>query len=266
MKRLRQFLSVLGVLITFTMTFVMMVSMFCGCEQQTEIKESVDSIGNIYSINGKEMLLPTQGVVDSLKNVTPYVINDIEDLEAPLKDAKIQFAKILAANKFECPFFAQTRASVENFVYKTDRPILLLDEDVIKGMYFKAKFGSAIVNAINAKVMDEYKISTGTTYCCMWDVYWGGVELQSNQKFGPVASPLCALHPDTRQGYTVRGYKTEKYEREDKSSYMHMYSFELVILYKDTSKKTIYLEIRYPKDIDEPHTGFYEFKYNVLTM
>lgn len=243
----------------------MIVSLFCGCEQQTEIKEPVDSLSNIYSINGKDMLLPTQGVMDSLKNVTPYVINDIEDLETPLKGAKSQFAKILAANKFECPFFAQTRASVENFVYKTNNPLIISDEDVLKGMFFKAKFGSSIVNAINAKVMDECKISTGTTYCCMWEVYWGGVELQSNQKFGPVASPLCALHPDTRQGYTERGYKTEKYEREDKSSFMHMYSFELVILYKDTSKKTIYLELRYPQVIDYPHAG-YEFKYNVLTM
>ena len=142
---------------------------------------------------------------------------------------------------------------------------LVFEEDLEKKMYFKSKFGEKIVNEINAIGTPETNISTGTTYCCKWRVYYHPVTIEKNQKFGICSSPKCGLTPSTRTSYVDRGYGVEERALNNGRTRKELYTFSVLIMYKDTNKKTIRLDIEYPIRTSADGPG-YEFIYNILTM
>ena len=246
--------------------FIFMMST-TSCQNEQDIESIEDDYIAYLDNKNSSYSLPSTEIIDSLKNVEPYEINTFDDLLIPMDEANKIFKETLKNNYWEdyIPNYPRvSRASSSRdtvYAYKA----LILPPDIDKKMYFKTKFSSTVVNKINANVLPEYKISTGTTYCCYWFVYYHKITLTPNQKFGYVASEKCALHPDTRSSFLERGYAMEKKTLENGNTTVELYSFELRILYKDTSKKTIYLGIDYPCLLDDPYKG-YEFIYSILTL
>lgn len=239
-----------------------------SCKNEEDVKDLFENT-NLSSdidtdINDKFI---TQEIQDSLKSVEAYYIGTMNDLVIPMQEAHNAFKKALNRGDFKdypesTPIL--TRASVTKHTeYETSS--LAMPEDIHKKMFFKSKFSAAVVNKINAVASPEYRISTGTTYCCYWRVYYHKIIKNSNQSFGQANSPQCALHPDTRNSYIERGYGKEETAQADGTTKIELYSFEVVILYKDTNKKTIRLDISYPRDIDPSPWKGYEFSYNILT-
>ena len=176
-----------------------------------------------------------------LANAETYEIETLDDLIVPMQNANIAFKEALAEGLFENRIPTDpmdSRASVTKHTEYEVQP-LVMPEDIHQKMFFKSKFSATVVNKINAVVIPEYRISTGTTYCCYWDVFYHSVLLDSNQRFGYVDSSLCALHPETRNAFLERGYAMEKKEQADGKTKIELYSFQLRILYKDTNNKTI---------------------------
>ncbi|MDE6653388.1 MAG: hypothetical protein K2K37_03260 [Muribaculaceae bacterium] len=204
-----------------------------------------------------------QEIYDSLKSVKSIFVGTEEDLFESVQKARALFLRTLMMGTFDdylCSVPEFSRASITKYTEYVTRPVVM-PEDIHARMFFKSKFGSQIVNKINALVSPERKISTGTTYCCYWNVFYHPAVKNSGQKYGPTASPNCALHPNTRDSYEKRGYEITTTDRGDGTTVIHMYSFELVILYEDTDKPTSRLDIYYPRIMDpSPWTG-YEFIY-----
>lgn len=164
---------------------------------------------------------------------------------------------------FPASWSIQSRVSSSKHIAYVHLPIIINDDAINQKMYFKTKFGASLVSKINA-ICSEKKLSTGTTYCCYWNVYYHRDTLEVNQKFGKVPSPNCALQPETRSSYTDRGYQKTEKEQNDGTTLVEMYSFELYILY-DEKKLPKRLDIYYPKIIGGVPNG-YEFIYNILTL
>lgn len=207
-------------------------------------------------------------VIKALQDAETYDIETLDDLIVPMQNANSVFKEALAnglVGNDEPAKQLLARVSISKHTEYEVNP-LVLPEDIHMKMYFKSKFSATVVNKINAVVSPEYRISTGTTYCCYWDVFYHDVLLEPTQKFGYVESLHCALHPETRNAYIERGYAMEKKEENDGRVRYQMYSFQLRILYKDTNKKTIYLGITYPRALDSSPWNGYEFSYNILSM
>lgn len=206
---------------------------------------------------------------DLLANAKTYDIETIDDLIAPMQNASIVFKEALGKGLLEKQIPVAIpmvyRASMTKHTEYEFLP-LVMPEDIHQKMFFKSKFSATVVNMINAVVMPGYRISTGTTYCCYWDVFYHDILLGSNQRFGYVTSPNCALHPETRNAYLERGYAMEKKEQADGKTRIELYSFQLRILYKDTNNSRIYLGITYPRAIDPSPWKGYEFSYNILSL
>lgn len=256
------FKIVLSVIITaMTLTF-------SSCQNEEDVQdlfENTDHASDIDTNINDNFITPE--IQDSLKSVEPYYIETMDDLFVPMQEADNAFKQALYRGDFE--YYPTTtpilsRASVTKHTEYETRP-LVMPEDIHLKMFFKSKFSATIVNKINAVVSPEYKISTGTTYCCYWYVYYHKIIKNSNQSFGQANSPKCALHPDTKTSYIERGYGKEETAQADGTTKIELYSFELVILYKDTNKKTIRLDIYYPRAIDPSPWKGYEFSYNILT-
>lgn len=250
MKKLSLFLSVLVLIFT------------CGCQNSALIDEP----NNSHAEDFRDTIEPSMETLDSLEMIAPYEIDELKDLGSALGIADSLFHTILNNESFiseQNTPMVSSRASMEKFTVYVSNPLPLMPEDEQK-MFFKAKFGSEVVNLINQHSTKDYKISTGTTYLCHWDVMMHSVDLESNQNLGVASSPKCALHPDTKSSYINRGYKTEKKLQNDGTSIMYLYSFQLEIMRKDTNKPTTVLNIKYPRHLDSPYNG-YEFNYSILT-
>lgn len=250
MKKLSNFLSVLVLIFT------------CGCQNSTLIEEP----NNLDTEDFKNTIEPSRETLDSLEMIAPHEIDEIKDLGSVIEIADSLFHTILNNDSYvfeQNTHIVSSRASMEKFTVYVSNPLPLMPEDEQK-MFFKAKFGSEVVDLINQHSTKDYKISTGTTYLCHWDVMMHYVNLSSNQNLGVTTSPKCALHPDTKSSYLKRGYKTEKKLQNDGTSIMYLYSFQLDIMRKDTNKPTIVLSKKYPRLLDSPYNG-YEFNYGILT-
>lgn len=203
------------------------------------------------------------------ENVPEYYIADDGDLFDILsvynqkKEEKFLSENILF-NDDECVDLpVQSRSSVTTdtaWVYKC-----VANDPAEEGAYFKAKFDSKMVAAINSKVIPEYKISTGTTYCCVWELMVKFFNLNPEESIIMVNSPLCGLHPDTKSDYWSRGYKKmPEIVSSNGKKQVQLWSYRVRILYKDVKNPTYYLDIYWPAEIlDEPYRG-YQFIYRKL--
>lgn len=233
------------------------------CATSENVQQEEMSIYNSY-----EDFITYGTIPNQLANAETYCIETLDDLNVPMQNANMVFKEALAKGLLEnqipnVPLV--TRASVAKHTEYEVQP-LVMPEEIHQKMFFKSKFSATVVNKINAVVIPEYRISTGATYCCYWDVFYHSLLLDSNQRFGFVDSPLCALHPETRSAYIERGYAMEKKEQSEGKIKIELYSFQLRILYKDTNNKTIYLGMPYPRVIDPSPWKGYEFSYNILSL
>lgn len=71
---------------------------------------------------------------------------------------------------------------------------------------FNAKFSRSMVDSINRVVSSDYRISTSKTYVCEWRLFSTSYNLGTDEQIASRPSPLCALAPATKSGYTERGY------------------------------------------------------------
>ena len=241
---------------------------FISCQDDVEIQKcdvrGADSQNSCLDLS----YMPTKTIQDSLENVEAYEINNFDDLYIPMLEAKEIFKDALnrgiIKNSNSRLISSATRAGIVSYNEYETIP-LVVPEDVHQRMYFKSKFSAAVVNKINAVVMPEGRISTGTTYCCYWDIFYHDLTIDSNQRFGYVSSPQCALLPSNRNQYIDRGYEMEKTEQSNGKVLYELYSFQLRILYKDGGATT-YLGLMYPRIIDPSPWLGYKFSYNVLTL
>lgn len=260
--------SSLGFIISF-MCCIFLVSCH-NDEDLFPLSETIEDVrqDEFTLSNSQDPFISNEEIHARLADADTYEIETLDDLNIPMQKANIVFKEALAKDLFEHQIPATlmvSRASVARHTEYEVQP-LVMPEDIHQKMFFKSKFSATVVNLINAVVMSEYRISTGTTYCCYWDVFYHSVLLDSNQKFGYVDSPLCALHPETRNAFLERGYAMEKKEQVGGKTKIELYSFQLRILYKDTNNKTIYLGILYPRAIDSSPWKGYEFSYNILSL
>lgn len=134
---------------------------------------------------------------------------------------------------------------------------------------FKAKFGKAMVDAINAEVRPELKISTSKTYLCHWDVLVPFVNLAANEQPGLRDSPYCALNPDKKETYTERGYSGYTHTSSNGKRQYQMTSYKLNIKCEAVSHVTTILDIDWPFP-KKNESGYgnkgYEFIYAILTL
>jgi hypothetical protein len=212
-----------------------------------------------------EFVLPTE--IDSLSQTELYEINTLDDFMIPMQKADSVFKIALEKGNFvykPSPRSNISRASSSKYIEYERYPLVMGDDSLHQAMFFKSKFSSSIVNLINAKVDKNYQLSTGTTYCCYWYVYYHRVKLEKNQKFGTVSSPKCALQPETKSSYIDRGYQKTEKTQSDGTKLVELYSYEVCILYKE-KKPSTRLDICYPFVLDSPSQG-YEFIYNILTL
>lgn len=257
MKFLKAILIVGALLSTF--------SLLVSCQQDYDMTSTTKSNESPYTES--IFVYPyeeSEGILDLTET---YEIDSLNDFLVPLQPAtevfKTALENGLVINYNESMSLA-TRASMSNYKVYESRD-LVFDEDLQKKMYFKSKFGTKIVNEINAIASPELQISTGTTYCCRWQVYYHPVTVEKNQKFGICPSPKCGLIPSTRTSYVERGYEFEKKSLNDGSTKYEMYTFTVLIMYKDTNNKTIRLDVEYPIRTSADGPG-YEFIYNILTI
>lgn len=243
-----------------------MIVPFSSCQNEEEVQALFENSNGPFEIeaNISDNFL-TEEIKDSLESVETFYIDTMDDLIVPMQEAQANFKQALQRGAFENYPAATsnlTRASVTKYTEYKTRPLVLPEEEHLK-MFFKSKFSATIVNKINANVSPEYKISTGTTYYCYWYVYYHKIIKNQNQRFGIEDSPNCALYPDTRTSYIQRGYSKEETAQTDGTTKIELYSFELVILYKDSNKR---LDIYYPRTIDPSPWKGYEFSYNILNL
>jgi hypothetical protein len=251
----------------FNIIFAIML--FVSCQDANDDVLLLDNATDNQSIidhgldNG--LVFPTE--IDSLKQTEPYEINTLDDLLIPMQKADSVFKIALKNGNFvykPSPKSNISRASSSKHIEYERYPLVMGDDSLHQAMFFKSKFSSTVVNLINAKVDKQYRLSTGTTYCCYWYVYYHRVKLDKNQRFGKVASPKCALQPETKSSYIDRGYQKTEKTQNDGTKLVELYSYELYILYKEKNPPTR-LDIYYPFVLDSPSQG-YEFIYNILTL
>lgn len=249
-----------------------MMFSFSSCQKDEGVtgpSGSGNNVDDMIAVNPDDVNAVTinQEIYDSLKSVKPVLVETEEDLIGPMQKARTLFFRALLTGAFDdypCSPSELSRGELKKHTEYVSRPVVMPD-DVHAGMFFKSKFGTQIVNNINAIVSPEHRISTGTSYCCYWNVYYHQVVKNPDQKYGPLVSPNCALHPKNKASYEIRGYEDDDKEQADGTSKIIMYSFELVILYKDTDKPTVRLDIYYPRIMDPSPWKGYEFIYNIYT-
>lgn len=242
------------------------MGLLVSCQNDCELADL--SFDNTHFTQTDSKITPSKEILDSLDKVEPFYIESFDDLATPMKESSKIVKNAIKEGIFDTyPISAiqYSRVSLTEHTAYVKLP-MVMTEEIDKKLYFKSKFGANVVNLINAVVGPDRKISTGTTYCCYWNVYYHKIILESNQKFGIDDSPRCALQPDTRTSYIERGYDKEIEILNDGRTQVEMYSFELYILYKDTKGSTIRLDIYYPAIIDTGLWQGYEFKYNILTQ
>lgn len=242
--------------------YTMLLSVGFSCSEQETPQWNSNGRDNSSEVPIFDEIVLPQNVMDSLESVEAFVINDFNDFSVPLKTANGYFSKALENGKYdyiEAIEPLMSRQSIEELTTYVTNPISLMEEEHQK-MFFKSKFSSTFVNKINSVVSSEFKLSSGTTYCCYWSVYYLKLQQNDGMLFSPLPSPKCALDPAKKDEYIERNYAMNTKILYGKT-YIELYSFELEILYKDTKSKTPYLGIRYPRVIDPSPWPGYEFKY-----
>lgn len=265
MKTLKNFLSVILLLMAISLS---------SCQNEEDVLLIDNSNNRVHLDNlivnddtdNDDFL--TQQILDSLESTEVYFIDKLDDLLEPMQNAQNAFEQALKRGDFnDYPFASLVQPFSSETRYTQYETIPLgVSGDLHQQMFFKSKFSSSIVNSINANVSSAYKISTGTTYCCYWNIYYHRVKINPGQMWGPYDSPKCALHPDTKESYITRGYSKTQTSNEDGTKTIALTSYELLILYKDTNKETIRLNITYPRVLDPSPWKGYEFIYNIITI
>ena len=141
------------------------------------------------------------------------------------------------------------------------------DDDVQLSMYFKAKFGSKMVNAINAKIDRKYWLSTKTTYRCEWQLMGIFRNMKDNEQFAMIDSPLSGLHPDSRSDFWTRNCKLYTNVNSNGVTQKSLLSYRVRIISTDTDKPkdNEWYNLYWPAEIlDSPYRG-YQFIYRILT-
>lgn len=130
---------------------------------------------------------------------------------------------------------------------------------------FTARFGQQIVDSINSIVDNNYRISSNKTYVCEWRLILASYQALPSERVTSKASPMCALVPLTRNGYTQRGYTA--YNNLETHEFL-MSSYQLRIKYENVNHLTTVLDIDWPFPVrDSSGNGIrgYEFIYAVRT-
>lgn len=131
---------------------------------------------------------------------------------------------------------------------------------------FNARFSRSMVDSINRVVSSDYRISTSKTYVCEWRLFSTSYNLGTDEQIASRPSPLCALAPATKSGYTERGYSLYTIETSNGKKQAKMESYQLMIKYEKVSHKTLVLDIDWPfRPKSTPKNVYrgYEFIYAV---
>lgn len=187
-------------------------------------------------------------------------INDIKVLSEKVSQPKVSELERNGWKKVESiANNVLTRATNEDYT-TNDYVIYEAVSRTIANSQFIARFSTSMVNEINSVVDPTVRISANKKYVCDWRYIQPFVNLGPFDYAAILPSPLCALKPSKRDGYSDRGY--EAYTNSPGTQFM-MITNILNILYEDVNHETAYLTIQYPFYFN--HKG-YEFKYSILTI
>lgn len=155
------------------------IMLFVSCQDANDDVLLLDNATDNQSIIDNGLVFPTE--IDSLKQTEPYEINTLDDLMIPMQKADSVFKIALENGNFvykPSPRSNISRASSSKHIEYERYPLVMGDDSLHQAMFFKSKFSSTVVNLINARVDKNYRLSTGTTYCCYWYVYYHRVKLE----------------------------------------------------------------------------------------
>lgn len=255
--------------LAFCLSFCLMLFL-ASCQQEEYLESNISGI-----TTSQQLEVTSNDTIDFtvFEDLPEYEINEEEDFASILpKSVEAVESKLFSdgwkvdtIKSENCDFMVNSRAVSVRTDTVWQRNCIVVDSETQLEMYFKAKFGSKMVNAINAKLDPSYRISTGTTYCCEWQLMGTFYNLNSNESFAMVDSPFSGLYPDTRTDYWSRGYKVYTHESSNGRIQKQLHSYRVRIINKDVKKPTIMLNIYWPAEIlDNPCRG-YQFIYRILT-
>lgn len=125
---------------------------------------------------------------------------------------------------------------------------------------FNARFSKSMVDSINSYVAPYLRISTKQTYVCKWRTFSAYYNLKDKEKCAPRNSPYCALSPETKNGYSVRGYSsyTNNYRQ------FMMTSYQLIIIGTRESRTALDIEWPFMHKNTNPKKAGYEFIFAIM--
>ena len=126
---------------------------------------------------------------------------------------------------------------------------------------FKTMFSKTVTDKINEGIgISYYKVSPGVVYECEWELYIHNYQTLSGEKLFTRPSPRCGLHPNTKKGFTERGYLLYK-----KDNYYSLESYQIRILWQYVHHNTTILAIEYPFFVNEGKQRYgLEYIYGVI--